>query len=97
MWPVVNIKRSEFDVYIGRPSKWGNIYRAGIDGPRDEVILMHEVYLQGRPDLIKQARRELRGKILGCYCYPLSCHGNVLARIANDWQLARPLDLGDLI
>ena len=32
---------------------------------------------------LSQARRDLRGKTLGCFCVPLSCHGHVLARVAN--------------
>lgn len=35
------------------------------------------------PDLIEAAKRELKGKILGCWCAPLPCHGDVLAEIAN--------------
>lgn len=26
---------------------------------------------------------ELKGKILGCYCKPLRCHGDFLAKIVN--------------
>jgi len=29
-------------------------------------------------------KANLRGKILGCYCAPLACHGDILARIANE-------------
>lgn len=37
-------------------------------------------------------RRELRGKVLGCHCFPLACHADVLLRVANDWQLCYPLE-----
>ena len=30
-----------------------------------------------------EARKELKGKILGCWCSPYACHGEVLAEIAN--------------
>jgi len=95
VWPVVDFRKESCDVYIGRPSKWGSPYRIGADGTREEVILMHEVWLQSMPELLKEVRRELKGKVLGCYCHPLMCHGDVLARIANDWQLIRPLDIGE--
>ena len=65
----------------------------GPDGPRDEVMLLYEVWLQSRPELLREVRRELRGRVLGCYCAPMECHGDILVRIANDWQLARPLDI----
>ena len=35
---VVHCKKAPFDVYIGRPSKWGNPYSIGPDGTREEVI-----------------------------------------------------------
>jgi hypothetical protein len=27
---------------------------------------------------------ELKGKILGCWCSPKSCHGDVLSELANN-------------
>ncbi|MDQ5843653.1 MAG: DUF4326 domain-containing protein [Thermoproteota archaeon] len=35
---VVHCKVEPFDVYIGRPSKWGNPFKIGKDGSREEVI-----------------------------------------------------------
>lgn len=71
-------------VYIGRPTKWGNPYRMGAGGfTRAEAITKFRAYLAGRPDLIEAARRELAGKDLVCFCAPLQCHGDVLARVAN--------------
>ena len=32
---------------------------------------------------LRSARRDLRGKTLGCFCVPLQCHGYVLAMVAN--------------
>jgi hypothetical protein len=81
---VVHCKRDKFDVYIGRPSKWGNPFSIGADGDRAEVIVKYEAYLLSRPHLIEAAKIELKGKILGCYCAPLACHGDVLSRIANE-------------
>jgi hypothetical protein len=28
---------------------------------------------------------ELKGRVLGCWCAPLACHGDVLAQLANDF------------
>lgn len=80
---VVHCKKSPFDVYIGRPSKWGNPFVIGKDGTRQEVITKYKMWIRLRSDLYEQARTELKGKILGCFCAPLSCHGDVLAEIAN--------------
>lgn len=91
---VVKFGEDKCDVYVGRPSKWGNPIRLGIEGNRKEVLEMYEAYLYSRPDLITAARRELRGKVLGCHCSPMLCHADVLARIANGWQLP-PLEVID--
>lgn len=81
--PVVHCKRSHYDVYIGRPSKWGNPFQIGIDGDREEVIEKYEVWLKNNPTLMNSLH-ELKGKVLGCWCRPQACHGDVLERLAND-------------
>ena len=77
---VVHCKKSEFDVYIGRPSKWGNPFEIGPDGTRTEVIEKYEAWLRMQPNLMNEIL-ELDGKILGCWCSPKPCHGEVLVRI----------------
>ncbi len=79
---VVNVRNSQYEVYIGRGSKWGNPFVIGKDGNRDEVCKKYEQYLASRPDLIA-ALPELKGKVLGCYCAPLACHGDLLSFLAN--------------
>lgn len=80
---VVHCKRHHYDVYIGRPSKWGNPFYLGEDGTREEVIDKYRAWIATQPDLIRAAQAELRGKILGCWCAPRACHGDVLLEIAN--------------
>lgn len=86
---VLNVKKDNCEdaVYIGRPSKWGNPFALGIDGTRNEVIAKFENYLKRKPDLVKQAREELRGKDLACFCSPKKCHGDILLKIANEDDL----------
>mgnify|MGYP001405663058 CR=1 FL=1 len=79
---VVHCKRSAFDVYIGRPSKWGNQFVIGKDGDRAEVIRKYREYLLGNESLMRSLH-ELRGKRLGCWCSPQACHGDVLVELAN--------------
>lgn len=76
---VVNLRNEECDVQIDRSSKWGNPYRIGPDGNRDEVCDKYERYLLGRVDLLRSLE-ELRGLRLGCWCKPLRCHGDILVR-----------------
>lgn len=84
---VVNIHTGEdFDVFIGRPSIWGNPFVIGKDGTRDEVVSKYRKYLRASPKLMAQLET-LCGKRLGCYCKPASCHGDVLAELADAPQL----------
>lgn len=79
---VVHIRRGSFDVYIGRPSKWGNPFVIGRDGTRDEVIEKYAEWIKTQPQLLADLP-ELRGKVLGCFCAPNRCHGDVLVEMAN--------------
>ena len=84
---VVHCKRARYDVYIGRPSKWGNPFAIGRDGTREQVIARYERWLLTQPELVASLH-ELEGKTLGCWCAPRACHGDVLARLAAE-QAAR--------
>jgi hypothetical protein len=80
---VVHCKKAFYDVYIGRPSKWGNPFEIGRDGTRYEVIEKYRVWIQSQPKLLADLG-ELKGKVLGCFCAPLACHGDVLEQLANE-------------
>lgn len=91
---VVNRRRTDdWDVYVGRPSAFGNpfTHERGRTlaqftvASREEAIRRFEEWLMGQPDLLARVRVELRGKRLACWCAPLACHGDVLARIANGY------------
>lgn len=81
-------------VYIGRGSKWGN--PASHIGSRHSVVAMksraealehYREHLRQHPELVKAAREELQGKFLACYCAPLPCHGDILARVADGGEI----------
>jgi hypothetical protein len=84
---VVHCKRDPYDVYIGRPGQWGNPFKLVNEVDRGEVIAKYEAWLKDRPELIARAKRDLRGKVLGCWCAPRACHGDVLSAIANEDEL----------
>ena len=79
---VVHCKTSKYDVYIGRPSMWGNPFILGRDGTRIEVVERYRIYLHSKPELMDKIL-SLRGKVLGCWCSPHACHGDVLAELAD--------------
>lgn len=80
--PVVHSKKDQFDVYIGRPSKWGNPFVIGKDGDREEVIAKFLEWVVKQPHLMREIHT-LHGKRLGCFCAPAMCHGDVLAELAD--------------
>ena len=80
---VAHCKRAPFDVYIGRPSTWGNPFVIGRDGNREQVIEKYRAYVLATPALLAAVKPELKGKVLGCWCAPQSCHGDVLAELAD--------------
>ncbi|MGD9843920.1 MAG: DUF4326 domain-containing protein [Variibacter sp.] len=69
-------------VYIGRPSKWGNPFVIGRDGSRAEVIAKYRAWIVAQPALMNSLD-ELRGRDLVCWCAPLACHGDVLIDLTN--------------
>lgn len=70
-------------VYIGRGSPYGNPFVVDRDGNRDEVCDKYAEYLLSHPELLRQVRRELRGRDLVCFCAPRRCHGDFLVHVAN--------------
>lgn len=88
---VVNLRAEPHDIYIGRPSRWGNPFRLSSNEPRGATI---ERYRQWLWDEIRGGRVAiaelcaLDGKTLGCFCKPAPCHGDILAA-AIEWALAQ--------
>ena len=87
---VVHCKKEEYDIYIGRPSKWGNIFShkpntlAEIKvASREEAIEKYREWIKTQPELLASLE-ELRGKRLGCFCRPKTCHGDVLLELLGE-------------
>lgn len=93
-------RKPENTVVVARPSQWGNPWRVGeralLEWPHDgrgehkvrEFVITPELavalYRQAFVWDIPEARAELAGKNLACWC-PLSapCHADVLLEWAN--------------
>jgi len=75
-------------VYIGRPQFWGNpivrgevcIVCGAVHTKNGSTLDCYKWWLLTSNDAEPQRRKlkELRGKILVCYCKPYPCHGDVL-------------------
>jgi len=90
---VVNKYKKSYDVYIGRGSKWGNPFTYIKDEPhkaqflvetREEAIEKYREWIMTQDNLLKDLH-ELKGKRLGCFCYPKPCHGDVLVELVNKY------------
>ena len=62
---------------IDRNSDWGNPFEMPADGDRDTVCDSYEIFFPRKFSLHNRLD-ELRGKVLGCWCYPQRCHGDYL-------------------
>ena len=88
---VVHCKREKYDIYIGRPSKWGNIFTHKPGTQADHVVATREDAIEAYREWITKGDgkhllkdlHELKGKTLGCWCSPKACHGDVLMELAN--------------
>ena len=88
---VVHFKKKPYDVYLVRPGPWGNPYSHKDDtlaefkvNTREEAIEKYKQYFHSNPELMDRAKIELKGKTLGCWCKPKSCHGDVIAEFLNN-------------
>lgn len=89
-YKVVHCKKESFDVYIGRPSKWGNpfTHKSGTAAKfrvasREDAVEAYRQWIKTQPHLLKDLH-ELKGKTLACWCKPAACHGDVLLELANE-------------
>lgn len=90
---VVNLRTSEFDVYIGRAGRgwsgyFGNPFRRKPGEPPGATIERYRTYFLERVEKDPEFRERvmaLEGKRLGCFCAPNPCHGDVIV-----WWLNTP-------
>lgn len=93
------IRHPEY-VYIGRGSIYGNPFSHLDFGTshvrvetREEAIGKYHMWLRGQihiDELVPPSLdeiKQLRGKLLGCFCTPKGCHGDVLIGIINSGVL----------
>ena len=81
-------------VYIGRTVRWANLRASKWRNPfqikpwrnRQQVLHLYEQYINNNPYL-KNCLSELEGKVLGCWCSPEPCHGDLLRTLAENYHL----------
>jgi hypothetical protein len=70
-------------VAIDKTSDWANPFLMGQDGNRDEICDKYEIFY-GLKSSLHNKIRGLKGKALGCHCYPQRCHGDFLKKKADE-------------
>lgn len=91
-------------VYVGRAGHgqdgyFGNPVKIGKECPicrlyhqtRGATLSCFEVYARRRLERDSDYRRRvkgLHGKVLGCFCAPLRCHGEILVMLAEELSSA---------
>ena len=87
---VINLRKEKYTHYIGRGSIFGNPFAIGKDGNREEVIIKCEEWLRnnifeansdGLTDIGYAIYDLPEYAILGCYCKPQACHGDIIIKI----------------
>ncbi len=79
------------DIRIDRRTSLGNEFAMGPHGSRADVIRKFEAAERARlaepgpkGDARRAKVRQIHGRRIFCWCAPLPCHGDVLARLAAE-------------
>jgi hypothetical protein len=80
--------------HIRRPpqdSPWTNPHKIRPGFDRAAVVAAYEADMRRRlsgagpaADALRASLRMLKGKLLGCWCAPAACHGDVLAQLVAE-------------
>jgi hypothetical protein len=105
MTRVVHVRKARFDYYIGREwaefkaSPFGNPFHLDGQMTRQECLLQFaEWWYAPEQKRLRNLALTLTGKVLGCWCAPRLCHGDIIAgyldwknykevQIVLDWKL----------
>jgi hypothetical protein len=82
-------------VLVDRTTQYGNPVRmrTATRSERARSLLGFCRYLLASPALVADIRRNLRGKDLVCWCYPLDCHAEIIQQVANSENPVAVLEL----
>jgi len=97
---VVNLRQDPYDVYIGRAGRGHHGYfgnpivlgkkcsvcgkthtKAGNTLPCFEIYFLDRI---AKDDQFRRRIQALRGMVLGCFCKPRPCHGDIIVRWLED-------------
>lgn len=95
MTKVVNKYKEPYQIYIGRGSKWGNPFTHikykktlanFVVSSREESINAYREWItKGDGMYLLADLHELKDKVLGCFCKPKLCHGDILVELVKKY------------
>jgi hypothetical protein len=75
--------------YPKESSIFCNPFKIDKDNDREEVLLKYKSYIIDKvkksPEFVKELL-SLKGKILGCWCKPEKCHGDILVELIDHYS-----------
>lgn len=87
---VVNLRKEDYDVYIGRAGRgqdgyFGNPFPVSAGGRAASIEKYREYFFDriAKDPEFKNRVLALRGQKLGCFCKPEACHGDVIANYVD--------------
>ena len=90
---IIHKSKGNYDVYIGRPSKWGNPFTHIKDKEtkaefivstrKESIERYYEWITTGDGKYLLDDLHELKDKTMGCWCKPKACHGDILVELVN--------------
>ena len=67
-----------------KSSQWANPFTVKKHG-RDKCLELYEIWVRNKIEKEGTAEiKKLKNKVLGCWCKPDKCHGDILIKILNE-------------
>jgi hypothetical protein len=67
-----------------KSSQWANPFKVKKEG-RDKCLELYDIWLREKIDREgTDELKKLKNKVLGCWCKPDKCHGDILIKILNE-------------
>ena len=66
-----------------KESVFANPFLVGKDGNREQCLKKYEKHVRSSPEIWRELPN-LKGKVLGCWCHPKPCHGDILIKLIRE-------------
>lgn len=76
--------------YPPQDSIWANPFKINSQNDRYDVLKKYKEYIIDKLESRQISYRQLlklRGKVLGCWCKPEPCHGDILIKLLKDYYI----------